>query len=220
MSDDDPFRYDDGAYVLGALDDSDRQAFEAHLDTCAECRARVDELRPTGTLLTGALLAGITAADLDAGPPVPDTMLAGLLARARRERRRRQFGIASLGAVAAAAAAALVVVSWPAGSPPAPATEAFAPVRPSPVSATATLVAKQWGTEIELHCRYAEPSEHSAPYQLIVTDRGHHRYVAGTWTLAPGGDTNFTGGTAVPRADIERVQITLPDGTPILQLTP
>ncbi len=215
MSENDPFRYDDGPYVLGALDEADRLAFEAHLLTCAECRDRVAELRPTA-----ALLAGITAADIEDVPPVPETLLPGLLARARRERRRRRIGTASLGAVAAGAAAALVVVAWPAGNPSAPATEAFAAVRPSPVSATATLVAKHWGTEIDLHCHYAEVAEQSPPYSLVVTDRDHHTYVAGTWTLAPGKDTEFTGGTAVPRADIERVQITLPDGTPILQLSP
>jgi anti-sigma factor RsiW len=215
MNENDVFRFDDGPYVLGALDEADRLAFEAHLLTCAECRERVAELRPTADLL-----GGITAADLEDVAPVPETMLPGLLARARRERRRRRAGTVSLGAVAAAAAAALVVVAWPASKPSAPVAEAFAPVRPSPVSATAALVARHWGTEIDLHCHYAEESERSVPYQLVVTDRGHHSFIAGTWTLAPGNDTDFTGGTAVPRADIELVQITLPDGTPILQLTP
>lgn len=34
-----------GAYVLGALPDDERSGFEAHLATCASCRAEVDELR-------------------------------------------------------------------------------------------------------------------------------------------------------------------------------
>ena len=37
----------DGAYVLGALCASDRAEFEAHLETCAACRASVAELAPT-----------------------------------------------------------------------------------------------------------------------------------------------------------------------------
>jgi anti-sigma-K factor RskA len=34
-----------GAYVLGALPDDERAAYEAHVQTCPECRAEVDELR-------------------------------------------------------------------------------------------------------------------------------------------------------------------------------
>ncbi|NUR85534.1 MAG: zf-HC2 domain-containing protein [Nonomuraea sp.] len=32
------------AYVLGVLDEQDHEAFERHLDTCADCRARLKEL--------------------------------------------------------------------------------------------------------------------------------------------------------------------------------
>ena len=34
-----------GAYLLGALPDDERAAFEAHLAGCAACREEVDELR-------------------------------------------------------------------------------------------------------------------------------------------------------------------------------
>jgi anti-sigma-K factor RskA len=34
-----------GSYVLGALTDDERSAYEAHLRTCPACRAEVDELR-------------------------------------------------------------------------------------------------------------------------------------------------------------------------------
>jgi anti-sigma factor RsiW len=38
-------RHDTGAYVLGALDERDRAAFEEHLRSCEGCREEVDELR-------------------------------------------------------------------------------------------------------------------------------------------------------------------------------
>lgn len=46
-------RYADdcGAYLLGALQDLERQAFEAHLAVCAECRQEVDDLRPAADAL-------------------------------------------------------------------------------------------------------------------------------------------------------------------------
>jgi anti-sigma factor RsiW len=38
-------RHDTGAYVLGALDERDRDAFEEHLRTCERCREEVEDLR-------------------------------------------------------------------------------------------------------------------------------------------------------------------------------
>ncbi|MFN2561255.1 MAG: anti-sigma factor [Jatrophihabitans sp.] len=213
----DPFRHDDAAYVLGALDDADRAAFEAHLLTCADCRARVEELRPTADLLTGVPLSALT--NDDPAPPMPDTLLPGLLRRARHERRRRGVVIAAVTAVAAAcvAAVAIVVTSGESGSSK-PAPRAFAAVTQSPVTATARLVAERWGTEIDLRCHYPQGVATYTPYALVVIDKEHHRYVGGSWTLVPGKTISFTGGTSVPRGDIDRVQITRSDGTPILEL--
>jgi anti-sigma-K factor RskA len=40
-----------GAYVLGAMPADERERFEAHLETCPECREEVDELRPAAEAL-------------------------------------------------------------------------------------------------------------------------------------------------------------------------
>src|SRR4051812_49888380 len=37
---------DVGAYLLGALEEAEREAFERHLAGCAECRDEVERLRP------------------------------------------------------------------------------------------------------------------------------------------------------------------------------
>jgi anti-sigma-K factor RskA len=42
---------DPAAYLLGALNDLERQAFESHLAVCAECREQVDALRPAASAL-------------------------------------------------------------------------------------------------------------------------------------------------------------------------
>jgi anti-sigma-K factor RskA len=53
MSTEDHATYRDevGAYLLGALSDSERAAFEGHLVDCAECRTEVERLRPAADLL-------------------------------------------------------------------------------------------------------------------------------------------------------------------------
>ena len=216
MTSPDPFVHDDAAYVLGALSEDERAAFEAHLATCADCRARVAEIRGVP-----ALLAGITAADLAEEAP-PDTLLPGLMRRARRRRGRQRLLVAGLGAVAAACLIALAVVVWPFGSSGSgsgqPAPRALHALVNVPVHATARLVAKSWGTEIDLKCRYADGVEQSRPYRLVVVDRQGHDEDLGSWQLPPDADVSYTAGTALQPADIARVQITSVDGTPLLEL--
>lgn len=50
------------AYALGAIDASERGAIEAHLETCAACRADVDAFR--SALATYAAAADVPSADL------------------------------------------------------------------------------------------------------------------------------------------------------------
>lgn len=207
----DPFLHFDGAYVLSALDAADRAAFEAHLGTCIACRARVAEIRPTVALLAGARR-------LEEAGPAPDTLLPGLLREAARERGRRRMVTASVAAIAAACLVALLVVLWPSTGAAGPTPRELQAVQASPVHATVALVSRQWGTEIEVHCRYDPGVAVNMPYRLRVIDTSNEVYDAGSWTLAPGRTTNFTGGAAVPRDRIKYVQITLEDGRPILQL--
>ncbi|WP_375498918.1 anti-sigma factor family protein [uncultured Jatrophihabitans sp.] len=225
MPDPDPFAQLDAAYSLGALDADDLAAYEGHLRGCAACRVRVEQLRPTVRLLAAARVDDPT---VDAVPDtlLPDTLLPGLLRRAERERTRRRWVVRSIAGFAAACLVTLVVVLWPA-STSRPASRALVAVRTTPVEveATARLVARPWGTEIDVRCRherYAASSSGGArggsSYGLRVIDRDRNTYNLGTWSAESERAISFTGGTAVRRERIARVQITLPDGTPILQL--
>ena len=214
----DPFLHDDAAYVLGALRGDELAAFEAHLAGCADCRARVAEIEPMAHVL-----ADLTVDDLadpvgaDAGPP--DTLLPALRARIRSERRRR-WATTAIGAAAAAAVLTAGLVLWTGrdSSSPPPALAMTALVS-SPVHATARLDNQAWGTRITLSCRYDLSYPNDVEYGLVVTDRAGAKHDAGSWRLAPNGTTHFTGGTAVRRTDIARVDITAGD-IPILELVP
>src|SRR3954471_18021028 len=50
-------RDDVGAYLLGALDDLERRAFERHLGDCPECQEELRRLRPAAEALPGSLAA-------------------------------------------------------------------------------------------------------------------------------------------------------------------
>jgi Anti-sigma-K factor rskA/Putative zinc-finger len=56
MSDHAGYRDDVGAYLLGALNDLERQAFERHLTGCSECQEEVERLRPAADALPGSVV--------------------------------------------------------------------------------------------------------------------------------------------------------------------
>jgi anti-sigma-K factor RskA len=56
MSDHARHRDDIGAYLLGALNDIERQAFERHLRGCDECREEVARLRPAADALPSSVV--------------------------------------------------------------------------------------------------------------------------------------------------------------------
>jgi hypothetical protein len=216
----DPFEHDDAAYVLDALSEPERETFEAHLATCTACTMRVNTLAATSTLL-----ADITADDLAEPEPEPDTLLPGLLRRAASSRRRQRWLVNGLGGLAAACLIALAVAVWPTShaSPPShqPAPQALSALIASPLHATATVTDRKWGTQINLDCRYAGYGDASTrfTYALRIVDRAGVTHDLGTWTIRPGTDTTFTSGTALPRGQIGSIEITRPNGTPILHLT-
>ena len=215
----DPFAHDDGAYVLGALSADERAVFERHLVTCPACTDRVRDLAPLP-----ALLAGLPASaydDAQDGPPA--TLLPELLRHVRAERRRRHRLTAGLAGLTAACLVALAVIAWPTAHPSAAGSggsrpQAMSAVIHSPLRATAALTGLSWGTQIRLACDYEAGYTPSVDYQLVVVDKQNVAHPAGSWTLTPGKVTTFTGGIALTRDQIWKVEITV-DDHPILQLT-
>lgn len=212
MTEPDPFRYDDGAYVLGALSPDEQNAFEEHLLTCDECVARVREIRGLPRLLDD-VAEGEVAAE-----PVPETLLPRLLREATRRQRRRRIVIGTLAAVAAACVVALVVALWPSTSST-PAQRQFTAVAQTPVQATAALTRTSWGTAIDVRCHYLHYTGDIAyRYDLVVYDRSGRAHSLGDWRLPPDRDIDYWAGTSLSPQQIARLEITLPDGTPVLQL--
>lgn len=267
----DPYATSAGAYVLGALTPSDRDAFEHHLRSCPDCRHAVEDLAGLPGLLSRVPREVVDALEQDDrpalaafgdatapetavhpggtdGPPLPDTVLAGLLREVRRRRVRRRAAltgglVAAAGLVAAFAGGVLGddrldTQAGPSPTSPSPTssapsspsttptpTETLPPAQPMqpllevPVTATARLTQVAWGTKVDITCAYAQ-QEAAQPYDytLVVRDKDGVDEQIGSWKAMPGRDASLSGATALPLDRIAAVEIRTMTGTAILQL--
>jgi anti-sigma-K factor RskA len=172
-----------GGYVLGALDRSERDAVERHLETCPSCRRDRDELAGVPALLD---LLDTPEPSPAAPPPTLEEAVLDRFARERRRleprrRPRRQRRALRIGAAAAAGVATVILALAVAGVFSSSSDESdFARVRlegSTGAVATADLRALRAGTGVRLSVR-GLPTRREAVYELwCVTDSG--RWISG-----------------------------------------
>ncbi|WP_127500768.1 anti-sigma factor family protein [Actinoplanes solisilvae] len=215
-----------GAYVLGVLDDGERDTVRGHLDGCERCRREVDELRE----MESALGELPPEALLDGPPAGGDLLLQRTLKqvrgeRVRDDRRRRTVW------VAAAAAAAVVVLgggtllgrgtapdapptaqaSQPAGTRTATATDAA-----TGATMTASVIpAAGW---VRVHAAVSGVAA-GEQCRLYVLAKDGSRREAGSWLIsekaaAEGGTVD--GSALVAPADVAAVQVETFAGRPLV----
>jgi hypothetical protein len=224
-----PLLVESGVYVLGALSPAQRQAYERHLSTCAECRAEVGDL---------AILPGLlgrldeTAVTADEEIHAPATVLPAVIGQVRRRRRNYRFA-AIAGAVAAACVALVVGLTMPTHTArpvaepvikPSPSASAPAVVlHPMTPVGTANIVTASiglqdiaGGTRVVGTCtyegsggNYVEP----AKFVLYIVPKHGMRERIGSWSAEPGDSVPVQGMTWWPSNDIASVQLVGPNGT-------
>jgi anti-sigma-K factor RskA len=205
------------AYVLGALPASERAEFERHLAECPDCRDTLADLAGIP-----GLLSRVSPDDLADPLPVPDTLVPRLLRAVRRSSRRRRIIVAALTAAAVLVAiiGTAAVVSRTVDRPTDPPLTAMTAVVNSPVTARAALIRHSWGTEVRMECRYDYSSEWSRPYDLVaVNDSGESRELA-TWVVGPSHEASVSGSLPWQPDKIDRLEIRLVSGQPLLRLSP
>ncbi|RKN37976.1 zf-HC2 domain-containing protein [Streptomyces hoynatensis] len=213
----DPFATWDGAYVLGALSPQDRAAFEEHLRSCEDCARAVGELAGLPGLLSQASPEALASVEPEQPPP---ELLAGLLDRVGRARRRRMLATVCATAVALAACLALVLTSLLGGTggqqgqPPVAA--AMSPVGGAPARANVILTDTDWGTQVQMECAYL--GDGGGDYVLVALDEeGESRQLA-SWYAVPDDTATLRFGTTLRRADIRTLEVRTLDGVQVLRL--
>jgi hypothetical protein len=203
-----------GAYLLGGLEPADVAAFERHLESCAECRAELDELASLPALLDAVpirdavALTGVAAAAVgpvrapqaDSIAPVPRRLLDELALRRRKVRLRWSAAVAA----AAAACLAVGVLAGPLLSPPAKPDASYSVQAGDGIEFTVGLVKKTWGTELAVDGR-SLPVD--GTFSLWVKDRDGGEDRACAWTATPSGRVRITGATPVQLTSITSVEM-------------
>ncbi|MEO7147923.1 MAG: zf-HC2 domain-containing protein [Terrimesophilobacter sp.] len=207
----DVYRDWDAAYLFGSLSPADRRDFESHLDECQQCTASVAELAALPGLLSRVSESEIESDGHQA--EVPASILPRLVAAARRRRRRVRSLVAGFGIFAAAAVvAATLVLSQPV--PVSPGIQAdpigLQQVVASPLHADMRLVEHDWGTSIEMSCRYDQSEKGyggDTAYGMYVTDVSGVSTQLSTWTARPGTTVEPSGTTRLALSDIRSIEI-------------
>ncbi|TCO56993.1 anti-sigma factor family protein [Actinocrispum wychmicini] len=222
-----------GAYLLGALDPTERSQFEDHIASCAHCKSELVRLAPLPGLLQRLSPADYQAIETEgdlpdwpielpaeialAGPmpdmsELPDPSNLSNLSEPPPARpgwlRRSRAAIVAAAAVVLLAGGGFVVMH---DDTPAPAIQA------SPVAWTAVdpttgvfgrveLTKRGWGTELRLSME-AVPEGRKLCH-MIVYGRDGSSEIAGQWAAG-----NYTairsapGSTSIQLSDIERVEV-------------
>lgn len=225
----------DASYVLGALSPSDRRAYERHLTSCGICHDAVAELAGMPGLL-GALSREEAEELLEETAGVATPPLAELAGAVRRSRlRRRAFAVAAAVILLAGGTAIGGLVlgrdgnQQPIAAPSAAPSSSDAagvnvrtvdlrPVGSVDMWAQLVVTPTSWGTKLKWSCHYppepgkSPPSDYQGEpvtYDLVLVGRDGARTVAGSWTWSGGETLGLDASSAVPIADVERVEITL-----------
>lgn len=186
-----------GAYVVGALDAAQRQAFEEHLRACGACRAEVARLAPLPPLLRR--LPPPPPAGLQGGTKSPTlAALAGRLAR--RRRRTRQVVLGAL--VAAAALAGVLAV--PALQESSVSRGRMVSLSGTQAAGTAQLDARAWGTQVILTLSGLPAGD---PATAAVTGPSGAAERAGSWISPSDGRAVLEVATKLEPAAITSVTV-------------
>jgi hypothetical protein len=212
-----------GAYVLGALDPSERDEVDRHIRHCEGCRTELAELAPLPGLLGRLSLADVSRLDdtASAAPtPSPD-LLDRLLREAVAERAgiqrspRRRVGFAGRRWAAVAAGLLLVVGSVGVAvvsrhsSSASDAVMATASDPATSVVVHTTVHRRDWGTALDVQLHGVAPGERC---RLIAVARDGRQDVAASWQANYQGRADVSGATAIPTPALSWLRVVNDDG--------
>ncbi|HLI43340.1 MAG TPA: zf-HC2 domain-containing protein [Acidimicrobiales bacterium] len=230
MTNHDDIRLSLGSYLTGALGPAARTEVDHHLHSCEGCRRELVELAALPGLLGRVHLrdpdAHPLAADRfgpgslapEAPPPPPEGLLANLLAEARRieqRARRRARRLRVTAAVALLAAVVVASAALAARLAPAPGTSyrLHAEAASPRLAGEVTLLAKPWGTELELSLQGLPAGQGC---QAVVTGVDGQRATIGDWSTTPDHAAQVEVASGLSPTELASLTVESASGAPLL----
>ena len=220
-----PHRFDDGAYVLGALSPTERAEFEQHLADCASCASAVRLLAPLPGLL-GRVDPVVAEQGLPGASRLPRLIDAMMAARRRQSRLTRLKVAAVALATALLAGGGAMVLQGSDDTAPPVATDTqgeqmVAAVDWVPVAAQLQITEEDTGTTIAMDCRYQPGyTGRRQAFQLVAVGTDGSDDPLGSWLAGPGDHVTMTGLTRFTGGELARVELRDATGTVLLYLEP
>ena len=212
-----------GAYVLGALDPSERRRVDEHVGECPVCAAELSEFA-----VLPALLDRVGSEDLQVPAVTPSSDLferfsaAAAADRPRTSIRARKARAARSGqrprgrlllvaaAVVAVVGAGAGITRWALGP-----TEVTRSVVAGDVRMTVTATARGDGTALDVVVA-GLPAEENC--RLVVVDRDGGRHQAGEWSATYAGEAWFKGWSDVDRSAVHDVVLLGTEGQELVRV--
>jgi anti-sigma factor RsiW len=223
-----------GAYVLGSLDERERQEVDDHLRTCPACAAELAELEPMRAILAQVDMADIEAYDVtpppdlfarmtaavdDAELPPPPRSAApppahpvSLRHPESRRRPRARILVAAAAAVVALAGSGVGVGVATSGAGPRPTFSAAA----GSVHMTARIEGAQTGTTLHVTVSGLPVNEHCT---LVAVAHDGARHPAGQWVASYAGKAQITTATDISRDQLHQLVLLGTDGQTLVTMT-
>lgn len=220
-----PHRYDDGAYVLAALNPTERAQFEHHLVDCAPCASAVRLLAPLPGLL-GRVDPAVAEQGLPGSSRLPRLIDAMTTARRRQSRLvRLRVAAVALAAALLAGAGVMALQGPDGGAPPvatgAPVEQMLPAASWVPVAADLRLTAEDTGTTIAMDCHYQTGYTGTRQaFRLVAVGTDGSDDPLGSWLAGPGDHVTMTGLTRFTGGELARVELRDAGGTVLLYLEP
>jgi anti-sigma factor RsiW len=193
-----------GEAALGRIEPADDLALRAHLDGCPECRAELRELTSVARALPKADLSHVSASMVEPTPALAMQVRGRLAAQRSEQRSQRRRRL--VGALAIAAAVIVALTTFALVRPTSAGGEHVALGSPvHGVSATATLRARDEGTQVRMHV--AGLDDDGDVYWLWLTDAAGKRVAAGTFR-GTNGQSNLVMTAGLPLSSVRRVWVT------------
>ncbi|HLV57769.1 MAG TPA: zf-HC2 domain-containing protein [Natronosporangium sp.] len=220
-----PHRFDDGAYVLGALCPTERAEFEQHLANCGSCASAVRLLAPLPGLL-GRVDPVVAEQGLPGASRLP-RLIDAMVAARRRQSRLTRLKVAAVALAAALLAGGGTMVLQGSDDPAPPVAtgtqveEMVAAVDWVPVAAQLRIAEEDTGTTIAMDCRYQNGyAGQRQAFRLVAVGTDGSDDPLGSWLARPGDHVTMTGLTRFTGTELARVELRDAAGTVLLYLEP